>query len=156
MNMYNMLFGENPFADYLLSFLGITKNQIPRYRDCYIDKEQIVIYTRTGGGNREYYDEPNNENKEGPFNSQLREIRGFVSNEDDDFDSTYCYFRYNIPETAKEILRKVNELGGSDNASEKWLRMLKKLDSKKDDGEVKEVMKKMEPLIKAIQKALIK
>jgi hypothetical protein len=51
--MYNMLFGSNKAAPVLLAVLGITADRVPRYRDCFIDGENIVIHTRTGGGNRE-------------------------------------------------------------------------------------------------------
>ena len=53
MSLYNALFGTNPFANALLMALGITASDVPRFRDCYLDDDgKIVIFTRTGGGNR--------------------------------------------------------------------------------------------------------
>lgn len=49
MSFYNMLFGVNSAAPVLLATLGLTLNDVPRFRDCYIDGEHIVIHTRTGG-----------------------------------------------------------------------------------------------------------
>ena len=56
MSLYNMLFGVNPAAPILLAMLDTTQDKIPRFRDIYIKDEYIVIHTRTGGGNREYYE----------------------------------------------------------------------------------------------------
>ena len=52
MSLYNMLFGVNSAAPVLLATLGLTESDVPRFRDCHLNGEQIVIYTRTGGGNR--------------------------------------------------------------------------------------------------------
>ena len=45
MSLYNALFGVNKSAPILLAMLGIEFDSIPRFRDCFIDGENIVIYT---------------------------------------------------------------------------------------------------------------
>lgn len=112
MSLYNLLFGVNSLAPILLKHLGLSEDDIPRFRDCYLDGDQIVIYTRTGGGNRDFYEDEETcrsnypeyfQKKEdapkGPWNADLRKSKYYQSDEDDDFDSTYAYFRFRVPET---------------------------------------------------------
>ena len=92
MTMYNMLFGKNPDTKTILSALSLAESDIKRFRDCWINekKKQIVIVTRTGGGNREKY--PNKILVNHPM---------YLYDEDDDFDATYAYYYFSIPETTE-------------------------------------------------------
>ena len=90
MSLYNMMFGFNPACILLMPMLGRRENEYPRFRDCYLsdDKEHIVIYTRVGGNNRDcgfgedaLYDDPN-----------------FYRTYDDDYDTTYASYEFNVPE----------------------------------------------------------
>lgn len=90
MSLYNMMFGFNPACILLMPMLGRRENEYPRFRDCYLsdDKEHIVIYTRVGGNNRDcgfgedaLYDDPN-----------------FYRIYDDDYDTTYASYEFNVPE----------------------------------------------------------
>lgn len=150
MSMYNMLFGMNPFAKVLLAILGTDESRVPRFRDCYLDEDgNIIIYTRTGGGNRDWYEEPNEENKgEGNFNCDLRKLEGFISDEDDDFDSTYAYFKFKAPEKASEVLEEIKALGGTDNPNKKWTESLEKLRSGATDQSTKEMLDRVAPVMK--------
>ncbi len=71
---------------------------IPRFRDAYVNKDnKLVIYTRTGGSNRAYYEAKRlgiNDEHTGLFNEDLRKFEGFVKDYDDPFDSTFAYFIY--------------------------------------------------------------
>lgn len=87
MTMYNMLFGKNPDTKTILSALSLTELDVERFRDCWIVGEKIVIFTRTGGGNREDY--PNTALVNHPL---------YLYDEDDDFDQTYAYYYFAIPE----------------------------------------------------------
>ena len=136
MSMYNMMFGNNPLAGVTLEALQLSPNDIPRFRDAYFDAEenQLVIYTRTGGGNRDYYGDPDgydNEDYEGPFNSDLERHPEYVRDEDDDFDSTYAYFYFNVPESFKPIFETFKSLGaGQDpNPTERFAKMIEDLQS---------------------------
>lgn len=146
MSLYNMLFGQHSNAADLLKFLGVTEDLIPRYRSVYWDGEYIVIHTRTGGGNRDYYD-----NKEtcksnypeffseeavaqygepaGPWNDDLRSLPGFSHDEDDDFDSTYANFYYNPPSEAVEMLKS---LPADIPPEQQWEALFAALDATKD------------------------
>lgn len=112
MSMYNMLFGTNPAAGKLLAALGTTMGDVPRFRDAYLDEDGIVIYTRTGGNNREYYENEID---------ALRNLPGFVSEEDDDFDNTYAYFHYTVPAPlAEEVRAGLTGAGVDVPPSAKW------------------------------------
>ena len=96
MSLYNMLFGSNPAAGVLLKLLRLDPETVPRLRDCYLDEggERIIVYTRTGGGNRDWCAEGN---------ARLAQHPLYVGDCDDDFDSTYAYFRFRIPDEAKHL-----------------------------------------------------
>ena len=90
MSLYNQIFGYNPIAPTLLLILQLDPQKIPRFRDAYIDDlGNIVIYTRTGGNNRATY---------ASENQALREIPGFIRDEDDDYDETFAKFTYEVAE----------------------------------------------------------
>ena len=115
MSFYNMLFGVNS-ATVLLAALGMTADDVPRFRNCYIDGEQIVIHTRTGGGNRSYFD-----------NDSLAAHACYLYDEDDDFDSTYANFHFKFPEEYADDLKALAERSETYKPSEKWQALLKAL-----------------------------
>ena len=150
MSLYNLLFGENPFSGALLNLLGVTRDGVPRYRDCYLnEKGRIVIHTRTGGGNRDFYEHEErcrNEYPEyfngkddpsGPWNADLRKLPGFLYDEDDDYDCTYADFYYEPAPEHKKLIETLQELGGVSNPSERWRALL--ADLEKGDKEKPEV-----------------
>lgn len=111
MSLYNILYGRNPRTSTILNILKITPNDIPRFRDCWSDeKGEIIILTRTGGGNRDFYENvetcranyPEDFEGElanhptGPWNDDLRKIPGYISDNDADFDRTYAEFHFKI------------------------------------------------------------
>lgn len=120
MSLYNMLFGVNNAAPLLLHILDINIEDIPRFRDCFISHGRIVVHTRTGGGNREYYDEKNDENIDGPWNSHLRENKNYIYDEDDDGDCTYANFYFSYPKDYEEDLKAIENEIESHIPSEKW------------------------------------
>ncbi len=116
MSLYNNLFGFSPEAGLLLTILNIDMNTIPRFRDCYFDVEKnaIVIHTRTGGGNREDYVKEN---------QSLAQHDCYKYDCDDDFDSTYANFYFSIPEGFEGLKEAFN---GRKNLTpgEKWALLL--------------------------------
>ena len=99
MSLYNMLNGFNPACLFFMPMLGRKQDEYPRFRDCFLseDDERIVIFTRVGGNNRncgfgeeELYNDPN-----------------FVKTYDDEEDSTYGYYEFNVPEKWKEDFKKI-------------------------------------------------
>ena len=94
MSLYNAIMGYNPACVMILPMLGRHSNEYPRFRDCFVtdDFQRIQIYTRVGGGNRncgfgeeKLYDDPN-----------------YVRTYDDEDDSTYGYYEFNVPEEWKQ------------------------------------------------------
>jgi hypothetical protein len=118
--LYNALFGENPEALFLLETIGLVREDIARYRDVYLNEDgsKIIIYTRTGGGNREEY----KDNIE-----FLRSCKGYVRDFDDEFDNTYAYFEFFIPEEKIEICKKKAKGEKPLNVSEKFDLEVKKM-----------------------------
>lgn len=117
MSLYNMIAGVNPLAQYCVAILQEAgKLDPPRFRDSYLDVEdggevKIVVLTRSGGGNRDDYHGSNEAMANHPC---------YISDEDDDFDSTYAYFYFSVPEPrqheVREIIKKITEHGGSVNS----------------------------------------
>lgn len=130
MSLYNMLFGANPAGGVLLQILGLSAADIPRIRDVFIDGDNIVIYTRTGGGNREFYDEKNDENPDGPWNSNMVENPHYLRDEDDDFDCTYASFYFKFPDDYAEDLKALAAQRQNHTPSQKWQALFESLGKK--------------------------
>jgi hypothetical protein len=138
MSLYNMLFGKNPFSGVLLQMLGVNEYAIPRYRDCFLNEEgtEIIIHTRTGGGNRAFYEHVDackrnypeyftgEDAPSGPWNSDLRKIAGFKYDADDEYDRTYADFHYEVPEPFREQIALLKDLGAVTNPAERWQEVL--------------------------------
>ena len=124
-----MLFGQSNKAPYLMKVLNIHPGEVPRFRDCFIQDGHIIIHTRTGGGNREYYGECNDENQDGPWNSDLEAHEFYVDDEDDDFDSTYANFKFSFPPDYAEDLKAMEANTPEFSPSEKWKLLFESMDS---------------------------
>lgn len=100
MSMYNNLFGENEDSIALLGMIGCTKEMFGRFRDVFIcDKgENIIVYTRTGGNNRRDYEEEI---------KNIRQNPNYSEDYDDNFDETYAYFKFKVPEEYVETTKKL-------------------------------------------------
>ena len=100
--LYNALFGWNVGACLFLATMLTDENPqefFPRFRDCWLsdDGEHIVIYTRVGGGNR----------NDGYGEEELYKMPEFVRTWDDDFDSTYGYYEFSVPEKWRDDFERV-------------------------------------------------
>ena len=113
MPLYNILFGRNPHSKLLLQLLDLTESDIGRFRDAFVSEGRIAIYTRLGGGNREYY--------QGNIN-KLQSHPNYLSDRDDDFDSTYATFFFSFLEDYREILERMDS--GKFNPDERWQKKL--------------------------------
>jgi len=117
-----------------------------RYRDIFLDDEgkTIVLFTRNGGGNREceYFTDPEEIEKcEGCdwWNKDTCPARAcvvlkkhpyYIEDWDDDFDCTYAYFKFRVPEQHRELSEKLYKLQGAPGSvSEKFEGILKEIKS---------------------------
>lgn len=147
MSLYNSLFGSNENAGILLELLQINPANIPRFRDCYFDndKNRIVIHTRTGGGNRDYYENiescksnypeyfGNGDDPKGPWNDDLRSHPLYDRDEDSSFDSTYADFYFKLPtEIDEEIKKYLDESSQCLKPTEKWEKLFEILGKNHD------------------------
>lgn len=95
--LYNAIFGMNPATVLVAPMLTEERPEryFPRFRDCYVEDGRIVVYTRVGGGNRfENHGDPDYDFGE----SKLYELPTFIETYDDDFDSTYGYYVFGVPD----------------------------------------------------------
>ena len=127
MSLYNQIFGYNPIAPTLLLILQLDPQKIPRFRDAYIDDlGNIVIYTRTGGNNRATY---------ASENQALREIPGFIRDEDDDYDETFAKFTYEVAEPFVPAVAIMLMAQDHFDPGERWKAMLKGMQEAHETGE---------------------
>lgn len=131
--MYNMIFGFHPNAGYLMGSLELDPNLVPRFRDCFMVGDEIVVLTRTGGGNRETYDGVSEEGE--PRNSYLREHPLFLRDEDDELDSTYANFYFSVPDSIKDEVAENKEFLVGELLSVKFPKAMEEIKSIGDKEE---------------------
>ena len=142
MSLYNRLFGENEDAAALLGMLHLTKNKFGRYRDVYLNKEGTVIsvLTRIGGGNRSDYNQVYTDIKKHPH---------YIKDYPDDFDDTYQYFDFSVPE---EYLWTCSKMAPKDDRLSVGDMFKKETEEAKDPNS--EASKRMEALADELFKNL--
>lgn len=96
MSLYNLMNGFNPACVFMLPMLGKHPDQYPRFRNCFATleddrdpEENILVLTRTGGGNREAYEEEN---------QAIREMDYYIRDHDAEFDSTFAIWVFSVPD----------------------------------------------------------
>lgn len=100
MSLYNTLFGVNEEMPVLLGIIGVNMEYFQRFRDVEITNGGVTIrvFTRLGGGNREYYKETW---------KKIRSHELYATDYDDSYDNTYAYIEYKIPEKYKKTVLKM-------------------------------------------------
>lgn len=130
-NLYNLLNGVNPAIFFILPMLGKHPDDYPRFRDCFVNKDnQIVVYTRVGGGNR----------NSGYGEEELYKHPDFVETYDDDLNNTYGYYVFNVPEKWKEDFDKFFK---KQKPSEEYIEHICSI-YPKIAGEIKEIFSRFE------------
>jgi hypothetical protein len=117
MSLYNLLHGTNQIAPLLLFFLGIDQDdglwRSGRFRDIYLNEDgsRIILYTRNGGGNREHWDDvAGQESGEScrctgcTITYHLPKHPNYIADRDDDFDSTYAYVEFSVPDKYRDLI----------------------------------------------------
>lgn len=117
MSFYNMMNGVNPATFFILPMLGEKHpDDYPRFRDCYVEDGDIVVYTRVGGGNRGC----------GYGEEWLLQHKNFLSTEDDEDDETYGKYYFSVPEEWKSDFYKIvggygdEDSGGLESISDEY------------------------------------
>ena len=93
MSLYNAVMGFNLACVLILPMLGKKQEEYPRFRDCFVgeDNNSIVVFTRVGGGNRHC----------GFGEEELYEDENFIKTWDDNYDETYGYYEFKVPDKWK-------------------------------------------------------
>ena len=98
MSLYNMINGFNPACVLIMPMLVRKQDEYPRFRDCFVTEENnIAIYTRVGGGNRNC----------GYGEEELYKDENFLTTYDDEYDSTYATYEFKVPEKWKDDFSKI-------------------------------------------------
>lgn len=166
MSLYNALFGVNSNAGLLLMALGIGEGDVPRFRDCYVDEDgHIVVHTRTGGGNRDYYENEErckaeypeyfkgDDKPSGPWNDDLRALPGFLYDRDSDYDYTYADFVFTPPAGLTKLIEHLQK--DADETlppADKWQKLLTDLKNDKDSPEAAKALEVGERIFAQIKK----
>lgn len=135
MSLYTMMNGVNQATFWILPMLGKHPDEYPRFRDCFagvannsadevdqfgIPKKEldttgkfITVYTRTGGLNRDDYELENR---------AMVKMQGYVKDYDDNFDSTFAYWVFEVPKKFIDdydiVTNPDNEKGIEDTSEE--------------------------------------
>lgn len=110
-----MINGYNPACLLILPMLGRKQEDYPRFRDCYVtDENNIAIYTRVGGGNRNC----------GFGEEALYDDENFIKTYDDEFDETYATYEFKVPDRWKKDFDKILNSKMSDVSNE-YIKYLK-------------------------------
>jgi hypothetical protein len=124
MSMYGMVFGRSPLTFPILLSLGLTLEDVGRYRDAWVSEGEFAIYTRNGGGNREHWiddDEPglNCRCTGCTITYHLPQHPNYLRDRDDEFDSTYATVYFSIPDELKELFEPFDV--GKVDTDQRWL-----------------------------------
>ena len=102
---------------FFLPMLGRKIEEYPRFRDCFLTKDNnIVVYTRVGGGNRNC----------GFGEEKLYGDENFVKTYDDKLDDTYATYEFKVPDKWKEDFEKIVS-GRAAEVSEEYISEVKKM-----------------------------
>jgi hypothetical protein len=110
-----------------------------RFRDIYFENEEcsvpkIILYTRNGGGNRDWYEYVFELLSSHPL---------YLTDYDDDFDSTYAYIEFKAPESVIKFFEGV-KTGKIPNVSEKFKSEIEAMEAGKEpNAAIMEVLEKI-------------
>lgn len=111
-----MVNGFNPACVLIMPMLGRKQDEYPRFRDCFVTKENnIAIYTRAGGGNRNC----------GLGEEELYKDENFLTTYDDDCDCTYATYEFKVPEKWKADFESIVS-GRLEGVSSEYVEHLKR------------------------------
>lgn len=167
MSLYNLLHGTYPAASILRAMLDLEPEgrwPVGRFRDIYpfrteAGELQIILYTRNGGGNRYHWEFTYEEHSPGDkcpcpgciIEHQLPKHPNYVHDYDDDFDSTYAYIVFSVPELHVESVETLLNIGGSRDPQKMFTDLIEKLNTgDTSDPDVVAFMQRMKPTMQKI------
>lgn len=110
-----------------------------RFRDIYFQNEEgeqpkIILYTRNGGGNRDYYQ----------WVFELLESHPlYITDYDDDFDCTYAYIEFSAPDSVLKFFDGI-KTGKIPNVSEKFKTEIEAMEAGKEPNKaIMEIVEKI-------------
>lgn len=113
--LYGLLFEEHIFADRIFSALNLTRAAVGRYRDAFVIKGEIAIYTRNGGENRKCPRVHHNKLDclvmdcfSCIITHRLPKHPNYLRDVDNEFDSTFATIYFSIPKEAQFSLMAIN------------------------------------------------
>lgn len=130
MSLYNMLHGVNPLTPILLEWLNIDQPngeyESGRFRDIYLNEDgtKVILYTRNGGGNREEYQY---------VFDQFESHPNYLSDYDDDFDSTYAYIEFSVPKEVEKLAKAMATGENPKTIHEKFQETIQEMESMSPD-----------------------
>lgn len=134
MGLYNMVLGNNAAAPLVLAMLDRGEGYFGRFRDAWVEGREdgscvLAIYTRNGGGNREHYDDDKEPGPDCGCTGCIAECRLpadplYLSDKDDDYDSTYATFYFKVPEDGEAKIRALAQKAGVEVPADWSIRQL--------------------------------
>lgn len=132
-----------------------------RFRDIYLnaDGDVIILCTRNGGGNRPHWEYSYDKYEAGEncpcpgcvVNHQLPKHPCYIRDYDDDFDCTYAYVEFAVPEQAKDFCKSLSTGENPKTVHEKFVKTMSELQQMKPDDVMKdERFKPMVDILKEI------
>lgn len=112
-----------------------------RFRDIYFENEiepKIILYTRNGGGNREWYEYVFELLSSHPL---------YIKDYDDDFDCTYAYIEFKAPKAVIDFFEGI-KTGKIESISEKFNNEIRAIsEGKKPNAEIMELVEHINQFI---------
>lgn len=143
MSMYNMIHGMNASLAVLASpFLPMPADSFPRFRDIFLESDNIHVYTRMGAGNAECWESGEEEcDCVGCRAAKIELHPDCIETHEDEFDCTYKTFVFRVPDKWKSDFKKI-EVGNLKDTSQEYKDTL--LDIFKDRVAILNVIDKWE------------
>ena len=116
MSLYNLINGFNISCVLVLPMLGKKADEYPRFRDCFVspDEKHILVLLRVGGPNR----------NQGYGEESLYKMPTFIRTYDDEEDSTYGMYEFDVPERWKDDFCYISQ-GDLDKVSDEYVDFVK-------------------------------
>lgn len=100
MNLYSLVFGENPDAASLLVTLGLKREDFGEYLDCWVSDGRIGVFSKDGGDLRAV--------RKSVF-ALMRQHPNYLEDRDEIPGTNYCTCYFRVPQTHRLWLDTLNQ-----------------------------------------------